>query len=173
VGRLIQRSGVIRGRVGPKRKTDWIASAISPGMTALASGAAVIQQSFASGGEPFTVVRTRGLFVAKSDQVAASEEPNGAFGMEIVSSPALAAGVASVPTPLTEQPSELWFVWEAYQAVVDVAAGAGQVLSVVRFDSKAQRKVQSGEQIIVVIENSASGFGIVFSMSFRMLLMLH
>ncbi len=173
--RVVVRSGMVRGRTD-KRKTTWVAGATSAGLTVLASASSVLDQTLigSTAGAPFTIIRTRGLFYAESDQVAANEHPNGAFGFALVRDPAAAAGIISIPTPLTEQDDESWFVWQAYQAAYHVdAAGSTASPHRIEFDSKAQRKVQEGDTMVVVVQNSGSGHGIEFSINFRMLIMLH
>ncbi len=113
MGRLIRGRSSFAVR-GPKRLTTWIGSANISSPVSLAAGAVVLDQSFsvASNGfdTPFTVVRVRGELWTKSDQIIASENPFGAMGAAVVSQPALTAGVASVPTPISEEASELWFL---------------------------------------------------------------
>ena len=71
-----------------------------------------------------------------------------------------------MPTPITEQGSDLWFVWQAMLSSFAFVTGAGfdaqrQTQYVV--DSKAMRKVGVGEDVIVVGEMDAvlgDGLGI-------------
>ena len=62
---------------------------------------------------PFTVVRTRANLIIRSDQQAASELFEVAYGETVVSEQASAAGVVSVPTPVTEDASD-WHVYDRY-----------------------------------------------------------
>ncbi len=123
---------------------------------------------------PFTIVRTRLVISWESDQVSASESPQGAFGMGVVKSPAIAIGVTAVPTPLTEATAD-YFV---YQSLIDsflfaTAAGfesqGGRQYIV---DSKAMRKVGLDEDVAVTVEEG-NAVGAVISVMGRFLAKLH
>ena len=170
------RSRVLQSVVrGPRRATEWISSAIVSDFATLAAAASVLHQSLAFL-EPATVVRTRGTLWVESDQVAATEFPFGAMGMVVVKNAAAAAGVASVPTPVTEQNDDGWFVWTPFASAFKFVTASGfspQGWSRFDFDSKAQRKVVDGDTIVVVLENSSGTDGLHFLIQFRMLVMLH
>jgi len=169
-------------RQGQRRATTWVASADVTATTNLAAAAASLDQSLtesalgALGLLPSTIIRTRGSIWVRSDQVAASRTPFGAVGFGIVSEQAGVAGVASLPTPITEEQSELWFVHQFWLAdfVFVTAAGFGGSEGMARydFDSKAMRKIQEGERVVVVMENGASAGGIDYVLKFRMLFKL-
>ncbi len=97
-----------------RRKTLWIASADVTGVTNLVAGATVLDQTFvADTGEPslpWTIVRLRGSLYVASDQTATNEDAHGALGAIVVRDAAAAAGVGSIPTPVTEQSDEGWFM---------------------------------------------------------------
>ncbi len=59
---------------GPRRSTDWSASAALTAAVVVPAGAAILLEAFVPivGGE--TIIRTRGFLGWKSDQVAASED---------------------------------------------------------------------------------------------------
>ena len=119
---------------------------------------------------PFTVVRSHFEVMVRSDQEAAVEQQQIGFGLAVVSDQAVAAGVASVPTPLTELGSSLWFVnrliFGEESRLVDKALPARSV----QIDSKAMRKVEVGMDIIVVAENGTIGGGAIISMGGRVLI---
>ena len=165
---------------GERRKTIWAASADVTGETTLAAGAAVLDQSLTEAqlqtiGLPLTITRTRGILLVRSDQVANNEVPFGALGMSVVSEQARAAGVASIPTPITEEASDLFFTYQHWvtQNRLSSAIGFSQSTTIFEFDSKAQRVVQSGEAIIITMENGSATAGVDFLLKFRMLLKLH
>ncbi len=164
-------------RRGQRRATEWIGSADSTAVSSLAAGAGVLNQSFAFSAEPATVVRTRGSLWVASDQVAATEEPFGALGFIVVRDAAFSAGVASIPTPITEEGDDGWFLWQAFLASFQAGGGTytGDVNQYVRydFDSKAQRKVQDGDTVVVMLENASSTAGLSYFIKFRMLVKLH
>ncbi len=171
------RSRVLRR--GPKRATNWISSATPGSPATVAAATAVLSQSFASsqivlalpsGG---TIVRTRGTLWVSSDQEAATEEPVGAFGMMVVREQARAAGIASLPTPVTEAFDDGFFVHIYWQAGMHRVSGVGITGTFWKrydFDSKAQRKLTPDDAIVVTMENSHATDGCVFVTGFRMLL---
>ena len=153
------------------RQTEWGGSADISAFTTLAAGAAVLDQSLTTD-DPETIVRTRGVIWVKSDQESAEENPFGAMGIAIVSDQAAAAGVASVPTPITEIDSDLWMVYVPWATSVWDTGGAA--LTAVNgfayeFDSKAMRKISADETVVVVVENASSANGVKFAINFRML----
>ncbi len=122
---------------------------------------------------PFTVVRTRIELYVRSDQVAATEDQSGAMGMAVVSSQAVAVGVTAIPTPVTEIGSDLWFVHQTiFNAEFGDSAGGnganrGHHWTI---DSKAMRKVEDGQDVVIVIEDAGLGGGARFFIGGRMLI---
>ena len=175
------RSGVVLQR-GQKRATSWIASADSTGITNLAAGAAILDQSFteavlqAGQALPSTIIRTRGTLWVQSDQIANIESPFGALGFSVNSEQARVAGVASLPTPINEEGSDLFFLhlfWQAAFTVVSaVGTGGSEQWSRYDFDSKAMRKIETGNSINVTLENASSSHGAAYILKYRMLLKL-
>ena len=157
-------------RSGPRRQTEWIGSADSTGVQALGPSVAVLDQTFLPGLTQ-TIVRTRGLLYVQSDQVAGDEEFFGAMGAAVVSRPAAAAGVASLPTPITEEDSDFWFIHQFFAAGYDGTAGGGMKGRVFEFDSKAKRKINTDDAVVFLLENADATFGAQYILKFRMLLM--
>ncbi len=157
----------------PLRLSQWAATVPETQFIALAAATSVIDSSFTpSGAAPETVIRTRGLLTVMTDQVAASEQPFGAFGICVVSDQAFTAGVASVPTPYTEAESDLWFLhtfWSAAMLSATQVGFDGRVAYHFELDSKAMRKVNEDETIIAVMENGNSTDGILYRLDFRIL----
>ena len=125
---------------------------------------------------PFTIVRTRGIFTARSDQSAGTESYQCALGMSIVSDQASAVGVTAVPTPFTDMVSDMFFVYEQLYGAQLFKTGVGVVEPQgvsMQFDSKAMRRVNDGQDIAVTVENSAIGDGLFAIVGFRMLIKLH
>ena len=171
--------GAVVGRVrAPRRQTQWLASADISGATTLATGAAILDQSFTQAQiqalGPLTIVRTRGEFWVTSDQASANETPFGAVGFMIVREQARAAGIASLPTPITEEFDDGFFVHQFFLSGVEAFSGVGfdmQRFTRYSFDSKAQRKVSADDSIVVTVEN-ASAVGLIYVLKFRMLVKL-
>ena len=166
---------------GVKRQTLWIGST-SPqtGETALAAGSAVlfarVSAAQVSDVAPLTWVRNRGLFSVRSDQQITSEEVHGAFGIAVVSEAAAAAGVGSIPTPITESDWDGWMVWQPFAHHMHVATAVGfSEPSAGRFDydSKAMRKMADQESLVFVVENQNTNGGLFFTWLSRSLMKLH
>ncbi len=179
MARIIRRSSFVR-RVGPRRATQWGASADTTGGTALAAATSQIDQQFTEAilqeVSPGTVQRVRGELWVVSDQVVATEQPFGAIGFAVVSEQARAAGAASLPAPITNEDSDLWFVhqfWHTDIRVFDATGNNFNTAARYSFDSKAQRKFTEGEAIVVMIENASATHGVTYWLKFRMLFKLH
>ncbi len=169
---FIQRSGVRR------RESLWVGFAGSDVAMAAASTAVLLTSlnAAALALRPFTVVRTRGVLQIRSDQEAADEVQDVAYGHAVVSDQASAIGITAVPTPVTDDVSDMWFVYQRimnsfrFASGVGFDGGSGRFLE---FDSKAMRKVEDGQDMISASETSAFSGGAVLSNHFRYLLKLH
>ena len=94
--------------------------------------------------------------------------------MIVVSDEAVAAGAASIPSPISDASSP-WFVWQPLESSVVVASGVGfQEPSGRNYevDSKAMRKVGQGEDIALMVQEDNT-FGAIVSVTGRMLFKLH
>ena len=123
---------------------------------------------------PFTIVRTRGLLMARSDQDAVDETWSVAYGEIVVTDQAAAIGITAVPTPDADNASD-WFVYERVSNRISVTTDVGRLLTGVEriVDSKAMRKVDLGETLISVSEASAQSLGVDINIFSRTLLKLH
>ncbi len=156
-----------------RRKTLWLGGTYQ-GTVVTASGGTLLT-SLNAGAlalRPFTIVRTRGLVFIRSDQAAAAEDQVGAYAVATASEQAVAAGVTSLPTPVTDDGSELFFVYQPLMASFESGTGTNKGWPYV-IDSKAMRKVNDGEDVYSVIELSATGSGFLVLTYFRMLIKLH
>jgi len=111
-----------------------------------------------AGGNSVVVRRSIIEGVWFSDQVAAVENPFGALGVMVASAQAVAAGVASLPDPVTEITSD---VWRIYQPLF-VSQGATAVSKPVhRFviDTRVNYKLQAGTDASIVVANGSAGAG--------------
>ena len=125
---------------------------------------------------PFTIVRTHLNWHLRSDQVIALERYQTAFAGAVVSDQAVAVGVTAVPTPFTELGSDLWFFHQIQAGNFTFVSSTGfdPVGGVVsNIDSKAMRKVEDGQDIVFVLENSGQSSGTVNLTAGRMLIKLH
>ena len=159
------------------RKTFWFSSQVVSSALA-APNTAVLQRSLNAAAlalRPFTIVRSRGWIMIRSDQNAATEQYEAAFGSIVVSDQALAIGVTAVPTPTTDDQSG-WIVyeWGAARLEVITAIGADQRAGLmIPFDSKSMRKVEEGQTLIEVVESDAISAGCNMTTYNRMLVKLH
>ncbi len=174
--RIIRRS--FGGRA-QRRQTTWLGSADVAAVVNIPNNANVLLESL-TGAQvdliaPFTIVRVRGLISIKSDQLAALENPYGAVGFMVVTEQARAAGAASIPGPVSNNDDGEWFVHQPISAFFTFATAAGyesQGGRVFEFDSKAMRKVQAGQAIVIMVENeTAAGFDV--NVDYRILIKVH
>ena len=161
-------SGGVRG--GRGRSTEWFGSAL-PTLKALAGATFAIDQVLTAAElakRPFTVTRTVGSLFVGNDQIAAVERPFGGLGFAVVSEQAQTAGAASVPDPVADIGSDLWFCYRAFAEIG--APDVGNPFTEFAFDSRAQRKVEDGSEIVVMIGNAAAAAYILnYVLMFRML----
>ena len=149
-------------------RTDWTRT-VSVGQVTVAASTTVLLTTFglANAGIAETVRRTRGVIWIQSDQSAAIENQFGAFGMVVVSDPALAAGVTSMPGPVTERSDDGWFVWQPFVQSGDLSAGRTGYHY--EFDSKAMRRIEQGFVIAVLAENSSASNGLQIAVGISIL----
>ena len=171
------RRGVIQS--GSRRQTDWLSSADVTAQTSIAAGTSLLSQSFTQAQiqalGPVTIVRTVGLFSVRTDQVANTEAPFGAFGFMVVREQARAIGAGSLPGADTSSFDDGWFGHGFWSAGIVVASSIGldlQSWSHFHFDYRGQRKVTPDDSIVVMVENGSATAGAEFLMQFRMLVKL-
>ncbi len=87
-----------------------------------------------------------------------------AIGAGVFSDTAVAAGVASLPDPLTDAEDDIWMFFKAmpYPA-------AGNNSGLLTFDGRAARKVEPGMQLAFILANSTTGSSVTSSWMFRIL----
>ncbi len=174
---MARKSGNVRRDGRMRRNTEWIEAPVDS--TTLASASTAVLTGVLSAGSlllrPFTIVRTRGMFYARSDQTAALEDWSVALGYAVVSEQATAIGVTAVPTPETDKGSDLWFVYEEIFGTFGFISGVGVFMGDYSrsFDSKAMRKVEDGQDLSIVVETSAISAGVKVVESARILVKLH
>ena len=169
---FIQRAGAMR------RQTLWLSSATVTNVLAGAGSATILTtlNAAALALRPFTVVRNRGSYFIRSDQTGALEFYDWSYGQIVVTDQASAAGIASVPTPATDDSSD-WPTYVRRMGAFLFVTGAGFDSSPGgisgTFDSKAMRKVDLGEDLIEIHEVSLVSLGISGSVYARTLIKLH
>ena len=156
---------------GKRRATEWFPSANVTNSQALATSSFLFDQSLTAAElakRPFTVTRTVGSIWVRADSEVLGKEPFGAIGFMVVSDKAVATGVTALPDPITQEGSDEWFVYQAIAA--NGSAGEGAPYYEYKFDSRAMRKVQDGEDIIVMVANASSVDAMQFVIKFRLLI---
>ena len=169
-------------RQGQRRMTEWGASADITALSALSAGSVVLDQSFTdavlsgAGLLPSTIVRVRGDIWCRSDQDAANENPFGAMTFAIANENARAAGVASLLAPLADEAADSFFVFQYFMGG-NFGASTGALFANpwhhFPFDSKAMRKIEDGDSIVIVLENGDSAGTMHYILKFRILFKLH
>ncbi len=155
---------------------SWTGSASTAGI-AVAGNTKVLIATFVLSNPNIdeTILRTVGLLAVKSDQTTADEEQIGALGFIIVNDLAVAAGVASIPGPITDRGDDGWFVYVPIAQAFNFESGIGvnpNMSTQYPFDSKAKRKIQEGSQVAVVVENAHATSAFTMTIVFRQLTMV-
>ena len=158
------------------RQFTWIGVALGPLTIPVVS--AVLMGSLNAGALalwPFTVVRSRWQVLWASDALV-TEDPFGAVGQIVISEEVSAAGVASIPDPISNSDGD----WQVYQPLIhlsklvgvaaDYSSPAGTQYTV---DSKAMRKVGPNKDLVIVVANANAADGADIHVVGRTLVKLH
>ena len=167
---MAHRAMRTRARVGGglRQRTDWVRlvstadQTILPGVKTLLSTVIPLVSAV-------TVRRTLLQFSIQSDQEIAAEDQLGAIGMYVAGDPAVAVGATALLGPGTDASDDVWFLWAPFvQRSATGAAGtfAGKQYNI---DSRGQRKFESGQTVVLMVENVGS-FGLLVTFAFSMLL---
>ena len=149
----------------------------SSSFAAIAAGTKVLLGSFSitNPGIDETVLRVVGGLSIVSDTVAGSEEQIGAAGMIIVTDRAVAAGIGSIPDPVTDLADD-WFWFQSFAAknLNGDATGFQAPASVwYPFDQKAKRVFDGdGRNIAIVVANAHATHAFDIALQFRILAMV-
>jgi len=159
------------------RETRWLSLGTSGTNLSTANSAAIFAtlSTIELALRPFTIVRTRGVWRIITDQQIASELTETSLGACVVSDQAAAIGITAIPTPETDKESDLWFMYETTLGGFQfgTAVGFTNNYNQTTFDSKAMRKVEDGQDVAIVLENTADSAGVNVHVSGRMLIKLH
>ena len=159
-------------RSGPRRLSTWID--LAPSEDSLGGNVGFFTASLnavALAFRPFTIVRTHLEIAVRSDQAAAIERQITAVGLAVVSDEAVAVGVTAIPIPITNSNSNLWFLHKYVFADESSLTDRTRAQAHVSVDSKAMRKVEQGQDVVVMLETQ--GTGAVITTAFRMLLKMN
>ena len=175
---MARRRSFVRGAaaISRSRETLWLFDTTVE-VTLAGAPTAVLALSLNAAAlalRPFTVIRTRGFMHCQSDQAALPETFGVGLGMAVVSDQAAAIGVTAVPTPVTDKGSDLWYVYESLFGATIGDAFVGNMANrgvQKEIDSKAMRKVNDDQDLIVVVENEIAGCVVTYTG--RFLVKLH
>jgi len=176
---MARKSGFIRRGGKMIRETSWLAGLFQETTIAAASTATIITtlNAAALALRPFTIVRTRGVVGIRSDQISASESYSAIYAQLVVSEQAAAVGVTAIPTPVTENGSDYFYVMETLFGAVQFLSAVGAFINGSEtdrvFDSRAMRKVEDGMDIVTVVETTAASNGAIVKTFQRTLIKLH
>ncbi len=168
---------------GSGRLTEW--AAVTSGAAFTVPGVSVIlfasfsQATLAALGN-LTLVRIRGLIHWGTDLGASIgiEKPFGAFGIAVVKEAARAVGVSALPLPFTDASDDMWLAHQFLGATGGLVGGGegggGWVDQYIDMDSKAMRKIEDGDAIVMIFENgSIAAVGARVNFNGRFLFLTH
>ena len=167
-------------RAASRRLTSWLE--IAPSATTVTGAGGTLLASLTTAEKakrPFTIIRTHLVLTLYSDQVAASEFYGGAVGMAVVSDQAEAIGITALPKPVADADSDLWLLhqWMMGFFVFGSAVGTQEHTGhqgVYQIDSKAMRKVNDDEDVVLVHElSTVLGEGQIVHAAGRVLIKEH
>ena len=122
-----------------------------------------------------TILRTVGSVSIAPDQVAVTELQIGAIGLCIVSDTAAAAGIASLPDPVTDVADDVWLWYQAFAFELSFASAVGfdsNFAHMIQYDSRAKRIIQNGMSGVFVIANAHANHGFRVMHNSRVLTMI-
>ena len=159
---MARRSGF--HRQGQRRKTAWTVGPQEVDRNLTSSTAVLWSAGVVLTNEPqVTIVRVRGIITATLETVGAIGDGFfGAHGIGIATTAAFTAGIASLPTPLTEEDWDGW-LWHTYFDIRAVTATIGDGVNAVGavdrtiIDSKAMRIWTEDMTLFGVTEVTESG----------------
>ena len=149
----------------PRRKSSWEQGSGGTGQVAFTgSSTSILGLGAGAAEDGLTLVRTRGqLTVSLNAAAAVGEGFSGAFGIGIVTDQAFAAGVASMPAPITDIDWNGWLYHHFFDLFSNTAISGGAAVDEdfgnviagvqrIEVDSKAMRKIGLNEVIFAVLQ---------------------
>ena len=150
--------GSFQGRTTARRRRGWSAGpGGTAGVTQSGSGAVFLGAVANLLSDGHTLARLRGRFAAFLPVASAAGDGfQGAFAIGIATQSATAAGIGSVPTPITEQEWDGWLYHQYFGIHAgDRTAGDSNWVSAsidIEVDSKAMRKLSENSSIYAALE---------------------
>ncbi len=147
-----------RGQRSSGVARDWGAGTGGTGVTLInATGSTILGAGVQTTGSELTLLRTRGIVDLFTKGTVATDGNGffGAVGIGVFTDQAFTAGVASLPTPLTDSFSNVW-LWHQYISVhvgdqSEYSAGPESAQRVM-IDSKAMRKFDANQVLACILE---------------------
>ncbi len=169
---MARRTQTVRRRRSNK---TW-GGAVQLGATITAASTKLAMGNFAQDnpGIDETALRWVGILSVATDQSAASEDQQGAFGIIRVSATAITLGVTALPSPLTNI-SDDWIVHIPFlQRFVPLSAVGfdPHFVTQYKFDFKTKRILGNGQGFAFVLESSANSEGFEANLILRVLSMV-
>ena len=163
---MAQQRGFIRQARAPKRLTQWGQGPGGTGAISFSASSASLLGAAVTFGAAGTVVRIRGALSANLISYTNSSDGfHCAAAIGLVSLAAFTAGIASVPTPITEAAFDGWLWHKFFFVHGGLAAGATAVgvqsALQIEIDTKAMRKVSDEMAIFGVMEVVESGTAVM------------
>ena len=158
---------VARGRArggGLRQRTDWARIVIADAV-AVAAATKVVLATFLHGQEEATIRRSILTFSVMSDQNTVNEDQLGAVGIYVASDQAVAVGVTGLLGPVTDASDDVWLLWEPI-VQRGGAAGAEDTFAGHQYhvDSRGQRRLQEGQQAVLMVENASATEALLITM---------
>jgi len=112
--------------------------------------------------EKATVVRVRGQVSVQPQAVTADLNIVGAIGMGVVTEEAFNAGITAIPEPFSDADWGGWLMWRSFSYALEVVSEIGTYFPDWDFevDSKAMRKVDINEVVVIVAESQGGAFSV-------------
>jgi len=156
-----------------RRETSWLNIPAASATMAAVGGTIMASLTVPEKARrPFTIVRTYLEVMVSTDQLGADEFQIAAVGLAVVSDQAEAIGITAIPTPASDADSDLWFLhqWVMADFAFLDATGTQNVGNHYSIDSKAMRKVNDSQDVVVVAEFDAASFGLTVRLAGRILI---
>ena len=143
----------------------WLGPA-NQGYVSVASASKVLLASTAGFGlgAAGTILRSRGVLSVRPTGESADLAFDGAFGIAVISDVARATGITAIPGPFTDSDWSGWLVhqfWAQRIAFEDATGVQFNAALNYEIDSKAMRKVQGDEAIVLVAEARLGAVGVL------------
>ncbi len=169
---MARRTNIVRR---PKANKAWsFVQSLGFNVGAASTKVTMGQLALSNPGIDETALRWVGVLSIETDQVAANENQEGAFGIIRVRDTARVAGVASLPSPLVNG-DEDWIVHVPFlqRFVLQSAVGFETSFRIqYKFDFKTKRRLSNGEEFVFVLESTANSAGFTANLILRVLGMI-